>query len=63
MNTVNWHNVKMIALGVISFAVAGLAAIHSTFSPQTAVTIDSITTFLILIEHALAGNNGASTIS
>lgn len=59
MNTTNWHSIRTTVLLIVTFAVAGLAAIHSLIPASIAGTTDSITSILLLVEHYLAGNSAS----
>ena len=52
MSNINWHNVRMYALIVITFVVAGLSAIKGSV-PGDLTTLLSV---LVFVEHFLAGN-------
>jgi hypothetical protein len=58
---INWHNVKMITLIVITFVATGLSAISTLVPAPIGLTIGSIGTFLIGLEHMYGGNTSSNT--
>lgn len=57
--TTNWHSVRTVALLIVTFVVAGLAAIHSIIPESIAGTVDTLTSILLFLEHYLAGNSAS----
>lgn len=54
MGNINWHNVRMYGLIVLVFITTGLGAIKGMTGVGSG--IDALLTFLLGIEHTVAGN-------
>lgn len=53
MKNINWHSVKIYALGVIVFIIAGLQAMQGSGYGE----FGTVVSFLLIVEHYLRGNS------
>ena len=53
MKNINWHSVKIYALGAIVFIIAGLQAMQGSGYGE----FGTVVSFLLIVEHYLQGNS------